>query len=74
MLYIASLLLFLFLLRRSLTVTTVYGRSMEPTLFPGDRVILPAHDVPAHHERQAGALPEQNGQNLAQSEHLTQSP
>jgi signal peptidase I len=40
MLYITGLLLFLFLLRRSLTIITVYGRSMEPTLFTGDRVLL----------------------------------
>jgi signal peptidase I len=44
MAYIASLflllLLFLFLLRRCLVIITVYGRSMEPTLVAGDRVLL----------------------------------
>lgn len=40
MLYIAGLLLFLYLLRRYLVIITVYGRSMEPTLFAGDRVLL----------------------------------
>jgi signal peptidase I len=40
MFYFISLLLFVFLLRRSLTIITVYGRSMEPTLFAGDRVLL----------------------------------
>lgn len=130
MLYITGLLLFLLLLRQQLTIITVYGRSMEPTLFAGDRVlllrlrprrllrprqlvvcryvpdmsanvppgnkqvvspsisgkppryvqrttrqtyyikrlwglggdrvILPAQDVPTHHGRQAGALPEQD--------------
>jgi len=130
MLYITGLLLFLFLLRRYLAIITVYGRSMEPTLFAGDRVlllrfrlrrllqpeqlvvchyapdmstnilpdnkqvassaisgkparyvktttrqtyyikrlwglggdrvVLPAHAVPAHQERQAGAIPEQD--------------
>jgi signal peptidase I len=40
MLYTVSLLLFLFLLRQHLTIITVCGRSMEPTLFAGDRVLL----------------------------------
>jgi len=39
MLYAASLLLFVFLLRRYLTIITVYGRSLEPTLFAGDHVL-----------------------------------
>jgi signal peptidase I len=40
MYYIASLLLLLFLLQRCLAIITVYGRSMEPTLGEGDRVLL----------------------------------
>lgn len=40
MVYLAGLLLFLFLLRRCLAIITVHGRSMEPTLVNGDRVLL----------------------------------
>jgi hypothetical protein len=39
MFYFISLLLFVFLLRRSLTIITFHGRNMEPTLFVGDRVL-----------------------------------
>jgi signal peptidase I len=38
--YFALLLAFLVFLRQYLAIITVYGRRMEPTLFPGDRVLL----------------------------------
>jgi len=89
MLYFALVLfiLWLLLMRRCLAIIIVYGRSMEPTLFAGDRVLrLWTRRLLRQGQCSAAAVAgpslrfyrlqanKYNGRNPAQSEHMDQFP